>query len=467
MTSENNPDIQLEIDLWEKIFDAAKESRRAGIGFTGLGDVFAMLGIRYGSKKSIEVIEEIFRNKMQGELEASIDMAILYGTFTGYQPNLEYKDNIGQNEFYKNLQLRFPDEVARMQQFGRRNLSWSTAAPTGSVSILTQTTSGIEPIFSPYYQRKKKCMSTTDRVDFIDTVGEKFTIYNIIHRPFMDWVNLNNPEITAEIMETMSLEELDNLFAKSPWAGSTAGELDYMERLRVQQSVQKYTTHSISSTINLPKETKDSVIDRIYRDSYKLNLKGVTVYRDQCRAGILTIGNSSDTKGLPETVAPKRPKDLPAELSVVSIKGSKFAIIVGLYENRPYELFAFDLPAEMLGIKNCKGRIVKHKKRVYSFVSDTVNIENLELTYDNNIEKKAFTLTTSMSLRHGVPIKYILKTLDKIDDNITSYSKAITRVLSTYIPKEVVANDTCPDCGEPLVRENGCIHCSNCSYSKC
>lgn len=462
--SDSNSINNTEYDLWNKIRKTAKQSRRVGIGFTGLADVFAMLSIKYGSEESIELTKEIFYTKHLNELQSSIDMAILYNPFEGYNLDKEYLNNDPQNPFYFNLLWMFPEEVHRMKlNNGRRNLSWSTAAPTGSVSILTQTTSGIEPLFLPYYERKKKINNTEEKVTFIDKMGEKFTSFNVIHQPFKQWLLLSG--FTENEVNDFSLEELDNLFKKSPWYGSTANELNYKERILMQSVIQKYTTHSISSTINLPKETKDSVIDNIYREGYKADLKGLTVYRDGCRDGILTSVNSNaSVQSLKETTAPKRPKELPAHLHIVSIKGIKFAIIVGLYENKPYEVFAFELVDPKTTA--CDGKIVKISKRVYNFVSDKYTISNLELSHNNNVEKKAFTLYTSMSLRHGVPIKYIVKILSKVDENITSFAKALTRVLNQYVPKEILAN-SCPECNNFLIRENGCVHCSQCSYSEC
>lgn len=462
--SDSNSINNTEYDLWNKIRKTAKQSRRVGIGFTGLADVFAMLSIKYGSEESIELTKEIFYTKHLNELQSSIDMAILYNPFEGYNLDKEYLNDEPQNPFYSNLLWMFPEEVHRMKlNNGRRNLSWSTAAPTGSVSILTQTTSGIEPLFLPYYERKKKINNTEEKVTFIDKMGEKFTSFNVIHQPFKQWLLLSG--FTENEVNDFSLEELDNLFKKSPWYGSTANELNYKERILMQSVIQKYTTHSISSTINLPKETKDSVIDNIYREGYKADLKGLTVYRDGCRDGILTSVNSNaSVQSLKETTAPKRPKELPAHLHIVSIKGVKFAIIVGLYENKPYEVFAFELVDPKTTA--CDGKIVKISKRVYNFVSDKYTISNLELSHNNNVEKKAFTLYTSMSLRHGVPIKYIVKILSKVDENITSFAKALTRVLNQYVPKEILAN-SCPECNNFLIRENGCVHCSQCSYSEC
>lgn len=455
--SEKNKDTELA--LWNKIIDSANSTRRTGIGFTGLADMLAMLNLSYTDEKALESIEKLMNLKQKAELNATIDLAILFNTFKGYDCSVE------NNPFFDHIKQEFPEEYSRMLQFGRRNLSFSTVAPTGSISILTGTTSGIEPLFLPYYQRKRKITNNNEKVDFTDKVGVKYAVYNVIHKPLMDWILLHDKNVTEEDLLVMPIEKLQIYFEQSPWVNNCAKDIHYQDRLKVQSIIQKYTTHSISSTLNLPKETKDSTIDKIYREAYKLNLKGVTVYRDGCREGILTSINSKpNSTAFLETKAPKRPTTLPAHLHVVSIKGQKFAIIVGLYETKPYEVFAFKLPSDS-PIKECTGIIKKKAKKVYDFSSKEFYIPNLELSYDN-VEEKAFTLYTSMSLRHGVNSKYIIKTLNKVDENITSFAKALTRVLSKYIPKETT-DELCPECGNVLVREAGCVKCIHCSYSRC
>ena len=448
---------KVELELWNKIIESAQSTRRTGIGFTALADMLAMLNLSYGSKESLEIVDKLMYLKQKAELNATIDLALMYGPFKGYD---EYKEH---NLFFDHIKLTFPEEYTRMLQFGRRNLSFSTVAPTGSISILTQTSSGIEPVFLPFYQRKRKITNENDKVDFIDKVGVKYTTYNVIHKPLIDWIMVVK-QVPMEDLLQMPVEKLQELFKDSPWYKNCASDINYIDRLKMQSVIQKYTTHSISSTLNLPKETKDSVIDNIYREAYKLNLKGVTIYRDGSRDGILTSINTKPTStAFLETKAPKRPTSLPAKLDIVTIKGQPFAIIVGLYENKPYEVFAFKLTDP--SIKECTGIIKKKAKKVYDFSSEGIYIPNLELSYES-IEEKAFTLYTSMSLRHGVNIKYIIKTLNKVDENITSFAKALNRVLSKYIPKETT-DELCPECGNPLVREAGCIKCLHCSYSRC
>lgn len=454
--SKKNRDTELA--LWNKIINSANSTRRTGIGFTGLADMLAMLNLSYTDKKALESVEKLMNIKQKAELNATIDLAILFNTFKGYDCFVE------NNSFFDHIKQEFPDEYSRMLQFGRRNLSFSTVAPTGSISILTQTSSGIEPVFLPFYQRKRKITNENDKVDFIDKVGVKYTTYNVIHKPLMDWILLHDKNVTEEDLLQMPIEKLQIYFEDSPWYKNCASDINYINRLKMQSVIQKYTTHSISSTLNLPKETKDSVIDNIYREAYKLNLKGVTIYRDGSRDGILTSINTKPTStAFLETKAPKRPTSLPAKLDIVTIKGQPFAIIVGLYENKPYEVFAFKLTDP--SIKECTGIIKKKAKKVYDFSSEDIYIPNLELSYES-IEEKAFTLYTSMSLRHGVNIKYIIKTLNKVDENITSFAKALNRVLSKYIPKETT-DELCPECSNTLVREAGCIKCLHCSYSRC
>lgn len=228
--------------------------------------------------------------------------------------------------------------------------------------------------------------------------------------------------------------------------------------------VQKYITHSISSTINLPEKTTEEEIANIYIEAWKAGNKGQTIYRQGCRDGVL-VKNEDATKNITSTQAPKRPKKLPADYYEVKVKGETFIVLVGLLNNKPYETFAFR-PNIDTHFANHQGEIIKQKKMHYTFVSDKVTIPDLQLA-NENVEEKAATLYSSMLLRHGVDIKYIVKTAKKVNDNITSFSSALCRVLSKYIDKEEIKGEVCPECGGKLIRENGCLHCQNCSWSRC
>lgn len=458
-----------ELDLWKKVANQTKSGRRCGIGITGLTDVIAMLGLSLNSKEALEVIRRIMSTKLDTELLATTDLAILRGTFEGWDPKKEFgetKDEyIAGNSFYKNLILSHSYSSEYLVKYGRRNISWSTVAPTGTVSIIAQVSSGIEPLFLPYYTRRSKCMSSSDKADFIDENGVKFKESMVVHPMFIQWVfttrkklSMNTLEQCRHSLENSTSKELDELFKESPWYDSIAPKLDYKQRIEIQSIVQQYTTHSISSTINLPSDVSIETVSDIYFESWKKKLKGNTVYRDGSRSGILVSNKVEIEK---DRHAPKRPKSLKADLYISTSGGTKYAIVVGLLKDNPYEVFAFEVGE--LDIKSCKGVINKVKKRHYEFVSKDYTIENLVLA--NNKDMEIFcTLATSKDLRHGIPLKFILEDLKKASSYIGAFPNIIARTLSKY---EGIIESKCPKCGGRMVNEGGCEKCLDCGESKC
>lgn len=456
-----------EFKLWSRIKETAIRGRRAGLGFTGLADAIAMLGLKYDSDEGINQVEQLMKVMFKGQLDSTIDMAIERGAFPVWDVRKEFHagwedGGSGQNDWFTVLCKDYNREARRMFQYGRRNISWSTVAPTGTVSIMAGTSSGIEPVFMPFYQRKRKCMSESDRVDYVDKVGEKYTLFTVVHPNLKKWAieTLNYSE--SEVNE-WSLGVWKEVWKESPYYGSTAPEIDWRQRVKLQGVVQKYITHSISSTVNLAKETTEEEIADIYIEAWKQGLKGITIYRDGCREGVLT--QVEKPKTIEGRQAPKRPKVLEADYYQVKVKKEQFIVLVGLLEGKPYEVFAFR-PLNPVNIPAHKGTITKVSKMHYSFDSEHINISNLELA-NTNIEENAATLYSSMLLRHGVDINYIIKTARKVNDNISSFSSAMCRILAKYIPNGEVKGEVCPDCGGTLVREGGCIHCKDCGYSKC
>ena len=464
-TVKNDTD-DTEFKLWSRIKETAIQGRRAGLGFTGLADAIAMLGLKYDSDEGISQVEQLMKVMFKGQLDSNIDMAIERGAFPAWNGNLEEENRGRNNAWYDWVFLNDPEKYKRMMNCGRRNISWSTVAPTGTVSIMAGTSSGIEPIFLPFYQRKRKCMSESDRVDYVDKVGEKYTLFTVVHPNLKRWaietMNYTMSYSESEVNE-WSLGIWEEVWKESPYYGSTAPEIDWRQRVKLQGVVQKYITHSISSTVNLAKETTEEEIADIYIEAWKQGLKGITIYRDGCREGVLT--QVEKPKTIEGRQAPKRPKELEADAYLIKAKGEQFIILVGMLESKPYEVFAFR-PRNPISFKPHKGVITKVSKMHYSFTSDVFHIDNLELA-NENVEENAATLYSSMLLRHGVDIKYIVKTAKKVNDNITSFSSAMCRVLSKYIPNEEIKGEVCPDCGGTLVREGGCIHCKDCGYSKC
>lgn len=462
-TVKNDTD-DTEFKLWSRIKEIATQGRRAGLGFTGLADAIAMLGLKYDSDGGINQVKQLMKVMFKGQLDSNIDMAIERGAFPSWDENKEFYHTgyESENQWYKVLSKDFPSEFRRMLLQGRRNISWSTVAPTGTVSIMAGTSSGIEPVFMPFYQRKRKCMSESDRVDYVDKVGEKYTLFTVVHPNLKRWAIETMNYSESEVNE-WSLGVWKEVWKESPYYGSTAPEIDWRQRVKLQGVVQKYITHSISSTVNLAKETTEEEIADIYIEAWKQGLKGITIYRDGCREGVLT--QVEKPKTIEGRQAPKRPKELEADAYLIKAKGEQFIILVGMLDGKPYEIFAFR-PRNPISFKPHKGIITKVSKMHYSFTSDIFHIDNLELA-NENVEENAATLYSSMLLRHGVNIKYIVKTAKKVNDNISSFSSAMCRVLSKYIPNEEIKGEVCPDCGGTLVREGGCIHCKDCGYSKC
>lgn len=456
-TVKNDTD-DTEFKLWSRIKEIAIQGRRAGLGFTGLADAIAMLGLKYDSDEGINQVEQLMKIMFKGQLDSNIDMAIERGAF----PALNIEEELYGNDWYQFIKEFDGDAFRKMMTYGRRNISWSTVAPTGTVSIMAGTSSGIEPVFMPFYQRKRKCMSESDRVDYVDKVGEKYTLFTVVHPNLKRWAIETMNYSESEVNE-WSLGVWKEVWKESSYYGSTAPEIDWRQRVKLQGVVQKYITHSISSTVNLAKETTEEEIADIYIEAWKQGLKGITIYRDGCREGVLT--QIEKPKTIEGRQAPKRPKELKADAYLIKAKGEQFIILVGMLEGKPYEVFAFR-PRNPISFKPHKGVITKVSKMHYSFTSDVFHIDNLELA-NENVEENAATLYSSMLLRHGVDIKYIVKTAKKVNDNITSFSSAMCRVLSKYIPNEEIKGEVCPDCGSTLIRENGCVHCSSCGWSRC
>lgn len=453
-----------EFKLWSRIKETTIQGRRAGLGFTGLADAIAMLGLKYDSDEGISQVEQLMKVMFKGQLDSNIDMAIERGAFPAHYNSNEY--DLGGDEYFNSwyewLCANYTEQAIKMHIHGRRNISWSTVAPTGTVSIMAGTSSGIEPVFMPFYQRKRKCMSESDRVDYVDKVGEKYTLFTVVHPNLKRWAveTLNYSE--SEVNE-WSIGVWKEVWKESPYYGSTAPEIDWRQRVKLQGVVQKYITHSISSTVNLAKETTEEEIADIYIEAWKQGLKGITIYRDGCREGVLT--QVEKPKTIEGRQAPKRPKELEADYYQIKSKGEQFIVLVGLLDGKPYEIFAFR-PLSSVNAPQHKGVITKIGKMHYSFTSEHMKLENLQKA-NINIEEQVATLYSSMLLRHGVDIKYIIKTAKKVNDNIGSFSSAMCRVLSKYISKEEIKGEVCPDCGGTLVREGGCIHCKDCGYSKC
>lgn len=474
-------DRRTEFELWTKIKETALASRRTGLGFTALGDTLAALGLKYDSDESLDVIEKIMSKKMESELDCTIDLAILRGTFQGWDSNQEYNINSqydeydiehlnikGKNDFYTFIANKYPNQAEKMIKYGRRNISFSTVAPTGTVSIMSASTSGIEPLFSPYYFRRKKINPNDEgsRVDFTDQNGDKWQEFPVLHPKFKNWYIIKArcehcPEIAIKALEEAPKEMLQGVFEESPYYQSTANDIDWIKRVEIQSIIQKYITHSISSTINLPSTVTEEEVGEIYMQSWKKGLKGITVYRDGSRSGVLITESTKDKMTFEYKDAVKRPRELDADVHGVTIKGVHYKIIVGLLDDKPYEVFFDETENKISG----RGIIFKKARGNYFFKKDDITTD---ITSNMTDEQVAISRLVSTSLRHGTNISFLVEQLLKCEGDMFSFTKSLARVLKKYIPEGTKSTITCQDCGsDDVIFEEGCSKCRSCGSSKC
>lgn len=453
----------IERNLWNNIKNAAIKGRRTGLGITGLGDALAALGIRYGSDESIKVTEDIYRTLAVNSYKATIDMAVVRGPFPVFDYELE-KDH----PFLKRIIGELgPEYLEKWKTYGRRNIALTTTAPTGSVSMLTQTTSGIEPAFSVKYIRRRKINpeDTNLPVSYVDQLGDKFTEYNIFHHGYKKW------------MDVTGLSDAD--YEKSPYFKSTANDVDWRASVDLQAAAQRWICHSISKTCNLPQNASEEIVAQVYMDAWVKGCKGFTVYRDGCRSGILITEKPTETQKVEkfsEVNAPKRPTELPCEVHHVKIDGQQWVIFVGLYESRPYEVFGGIAENIQIPKKIKSGVISKAGKKegrgVYSFShgegEDKIVIKDIVKAFAN-VNYAFHTLAISGLLRTGMGVQYVLDIFNKADQeaDIFSFNKVISRVLKHHIKDGIKSGEKCPVCGSELIFHEGCKSCPSCGYSKC
>lgn len=466
----------IELNLWRKIKKMAQDGRRTGLGITGLGDALAMCNVQYGSDESIVVTEKMYRSLALASYRSSVHMARDRGPFPAYSYGLER-----DNEFIK--QVMVEDEKLRhaYEEYGRRNIANTTTAPAGSVSILAQTTSGCEPAFMLTYKRRRKINQADEkaRVDFIDNMGDRWQMYDVFHHGFLQWLH-----VVGESLPDMSTDEgkveFDKLVARSPYANSTSNCTPWVKKIEMQAMAQKWICHSISNTTNVPNETTVETVKEIYMKGWESGCKGVTIYRDGCRDGVLVSDVPKKALGLVPSRAPKRPKELPCDIHKVVVKGEQYTVIVGLFEGQPYELFCgssehVDIPKSKKNgtlVKNGKtGGVATYNLRI-PVGDDEMTLKNIVELFDNPTYG-AFSRSLSLALRHGVPVHYIVEQLrkDKHSD-VTSFAAALARILSkNYIPdgtKAKVAEKKCQECGSTnLNYQQGCVTCMDCGSSKC
>jgi ribonucleoside-diphosphate reductase alpha chain len=438
---------RIEVDLWKNMRRACERGRRTGTGITALGDTLAALGIKYGSKKSIETTEEIYRTLKLACYRASVEMAKELGPFPAWDPKLE-KDN----PFLLRIQKEDPKLYADMNKYGRRNISLLTTAPAGSVSILTQTTSGIEPLFQMDYKRRKKVNPNDDgvRIDVIDAVGDAWQEFIVYHPKVKKWM-----EVTGETDLT-----------KAPWYGCCAEDINWQNRVKLQAAANRHVDHSISSTVNLPEDVSVEEVAKIYETAWQAGCKGVTIYRKNCRSGVLLDNVGEENKlMIKKTSAPKRPKILPCDVYHTTSKGQAYFVLIGLLGDDPYEIFAGKYEDIKKSMK--RGIIKKLKKGQYALLESNGEVVHEKISEHIDEDQEAITRLISSNLRHGCDVNFVVHQLEKVQGDLMIFSKVLSRVLKKYIPDDTkIHGEKCKECGGELVRAEGCVQCS-CGWSRC
>ncbi len=454
---------EVEINTWKLLYNAGKKGRRTGLGFTAMGDTLAGMGLKFDSPEAIAQVEKIMKLKCEAEFDSSIDMALERGKFQDFNPKIE-----NTSEFVQMMKKDLPNTYNRMMKLGRRNISISTVAPTGTLSLLAQSSSGLEPVFMLSYKRRRKVnpQDKNARIDFVDPSGDSWQEFIVYHPKLKIWM-----ETTGETDIT-----------KSPFHGSTASEIDWKKRIELQAVVQKYTTHSISSTINLANDVSEDKVGQIYFEAWKNGLKGITVYRDGSRTGVLVaVEKKSETNEIKETQPPKRPKVLEAEIVRFMNHNEKWIAVVGILNGKPYEIFtgcaeeSFDIPKWVE-----KGWIIKNsmedgrKRYDFQFMDKEgyrVTIEGLSRSF--NKEYWNYAKLISGVLRHGMPLPHVVGLIENLhlyNETINTWKTGVERALKKFIPDGTKAVDRkCNECGSPdgLIYEEGCVKCKNCGSSKC
>ena len=457
-----------EINIWKSVIKKAIYGRRIGLGITGLGDMLAALSLKYGSEESIKMVDKVFDCIQYNSYLSSIELAKQMKPFEIFDFEKEVN-----NPYLKDLYERHPDVEKLTKEYGRRNITLLTCPPVGTISILTGTSSGIEPLFAYSYIRRTKVHDNQELTPeqeanvFIGVNGVKFIEHTVWHRVIKD-NNVEHPEQFYKL----------------------AHEIDWKDRVKMQSTIQRYVDSSISSTINLPKGTTPEVISGIYKTAYHMNLKGVTVYVDGSRDGVLVSESEKKEETASNLNSVKRPKELNCEIirGIVTNKGNKkyYLLCIGLYEEKPYECFLITSDDEIKELKdlskgdidtinkNRSAKIVKIKKGEYVLIVNH-NDKDITLSLNNYYEKSntvlensiaVLTRLVSLTMRHGIPLEFIVQQLERIEFNNEVW--AIKKGLTKYIKNGAkVAGNKCPECNADLVYENGCVICKSCGYSRC
>ncbi|GHT06712.1 ribonucleoside-diphosphate reductase, adenosylcobalamin-dependent [Bacteroidia bacterium] len=464
--------------LWQKIRHKTLQGRRTGVGITAEGDMLAALNLRYGTPEATDMAEEVQKNLALAAYGSSVKLACERGAFEIYDAKREKN-----NPFVARLREADPKLVADMEKYGRRNIACLTIAPTGTTSLMTQTTSGIEPVFLPVYKRRRKVNpnDASVKVDFVDEVGDTWEEYIVFHHKFVDWMEANGYPTTQKF----SPEELDEMIAKSPYYKATSNDVDWMQKVKMQGRVQKWVDHSISVTINLPNNAEESLVNQLYIEAWKSGCKGCTVYRDGSRSGVLLSADKKEDKDCEcyerSKILVKRPRELKAEIVRFQNNREKWIAFVGLHDNRPYEIFTgiYDEEDGIYIPKNIEyGTILKtvdeDGKKHYDFQyvnkrGYKTTIEGLDSKFDPEYWNYAKLL--SGVLRYLMPVDQVIKLVQglELDNTINTWKNGVERALKKYVMEGTEAKGKkCPNCGqESLVYTEGCLKCTQCGFSKC
>ena len=473
---------EAEKHLWEKIYKKSGQGRRTGVGITAEGDMLAAMGLRYGTEDATEFSEQVHKTIALEAYRSSVNMAKERGAFAIYDSEREKN-----NPFINRLKEADPNLYEEMKKYGRRNIACLTIAPTGTTSLMTQTTSGIEPVFMPVYKRRRKVNPNDPQthVDFVDETGDAFEEYIVFHHKFVEWMTVNGYDPTKRYTQ----EEIDELVEKSPYYKATSNDVDWLMKVKMQGRIQKWVDHSISVTINLPNDVDEALVNRLYVEAWRSGCKGCTVYRDGSRSGVL-LSTKKDKKDKkeelppckPPTVVEVRPKVLEAEVVRFQNNKEKWVAFVGLLDGHPYEIFT-GLQDDEEGISLPKsvttGRIIKNideegnKRYDFQFENKRgykTTIEGLSEKF--NKEYWNYAKLISGVLRWRMPIDRVIKLVDSLQldsENINAWKNGVERALKKYVTDGTSAEgQKCPNCGnETLVYQEGCLICKTCGTSRC
>ena len=471
-----------EFQLWEKIKTKTSQGRRTGVGTTAEGDMLAAMGLTYGTDEAIEFSEKVHKAVALAAYRSSVTMAKERGAFSVYDAKREEN-----NPYISRIREADPALYEEMTKYGRRNIACLTIAPTGTTSIMTQTTSGIEPVFMPVYTRRRKVNPNDKnvRIDFVDENGDSWEEFIVFHHKFVTWMEANNYSTTKNYTK----EEVDELVAKSPYYKATANDVDWMKKVQMQGRIQKWVDHSISVTINLPNDVSEELVGKLYEEAWRSGCKGATVYRDGSRAGVLVaMEEKKDVKKddkercfCYEDERLVRPRELKCDVVRFQNAKDKWIAFVGLYDGRPYEIFtglADDEEGIVLPKNVTEGKIIKvvdEKGKRYDFQFTNkrgfkTTVEGLSHKFDKEFWNYAKLI--SGVLRYGMPIDQVIKLVSGLQldsESINTWKVGVERALKKYIPDGTqISEQACPHCGQKsLVYQEGCLTCKNCGYSRC